>query len=145
MEKRDARLFQAETGIQENGWNIVELESRRHLRRSINELIQLTTASSLTTSELQQRLHHGVALFGNHFATQLVRSLHRDDPQECQSVVWLLTTLNDKATIAQLQHIALNERLPRSLRLSASLALAGMGATREVTEPLRRVRLYAIG
>lgn len=150
MGKRDARLFLPEVNTSENtesGWNIVELESHRHLRQHIDELIRLSNSSSITTSEMQQRLLLGVVMFGKRFATQLVRSLHRDDQQERHTLVWLLTVLNDRDTISPLQHMAHNERLPRPVRLSASLALAGLGATKEVSDihsGNRRVRLYAI-
>ena len=144
MEKKDATLFQHSTDTHEQGWNIVELESRRQLRHRIHELIQLSHSSSITTSEMRQHLLLGAAQFGKRFATQLVRALHRDDQQERQSIVWLLTLLNEQETIPPLQQMSLNERLPRSVRLSASLALAGMGATKEMTEQSRHVRLYAI-
>lgn len=150
MGKRDARLFQPEANSDENfnsRWNIVELESHRHLRQKIDELIRLSTSQFITTSEMQQRLLLGVVMFGKRFATQLVRSLHRDDHQERHAIVWLLTVLNDKDTVLPLQQMARNERLPRPIRLSASLALAGMGATKEVEEQnngTRHIRLYAI-
>ncbi len=143
MERRDARLFQHDADTHES-WNIVELESHRQLRQKTNELIQLANTTRITTSDMQQRLHLCTHLFGNRFATQLVRSLSRDDTQERQSVVWLLTLLNDKNTIPPLQLLSCNERLPRSIRLAASLALAGMGATKEVTKDHKRVRMYAI-
>jgi hypothetical protein len=144
MEKRDAMLFQHETAIDGQDWNIVELESRRQLRYRIHELIQLATSSSITTSEMRQHLRLGVAQFGKRFARQLVRSLQRDDFHERQSIVWLLTLLNEQETIPLLQHTSTNERLPGSVRLSASLALAGMGATKEMTDNNRRPGLYAI-
>jgi hypothetical protein len=142
MEKKDARLFQSAT--HEQSWNIVELESRRQLRHRIHELIQLSHSSSITTSQMREHLLLGVAQFGKLFAAQLVRSLHRDDQQERQAVVWLLTLLNEQETIPPLQQMSRNEQLPRSIRLSASLALAGMGATKEMTDNSRRIRLYAI-
>ena len=83
-------------------------------------------------------------MYGTPFTAQLARSVRREDKQERQAVVWLLTLLNDQNAIAPLQLIAYNKRLPRSIRLSASLALAGMGATKEVVEDHRRVRMYAI-
>ncbi len=143
MERRDARLFQQNAAIDE-GWNIVELESHRQFRRQVNELISLTHTTGITTSELQQRLASHSDRYGPRFSTQLVRSLHRENAQERQSIVSLLTLLNDPNTIPQLQHIAHNKRIPRSIRLSASLALAGMGATLEVTEEQKSVRIYAI-
>ena len=131
MEKRDARQFQPEPTIQEQGWNIVELESRRKLRKQVNELIGMAGHSTLTTSEIRQHLLQSVATLGQSFPAQLVRSLHRDDAHERQSVVWLLTVLNDPTTIAPLQHMKHNSQLPRSVRLSASLALVGMGVPSE--------------
>jgi hypothetical protein len=144
MEKRDARLFQHEIDIDEQAWNMVELESRRQLRYRIHELIQLATSSSITTSEMRQHLRLGVAQFGQRFARQLVRSLHCNDFHERQSIVWLLTLLNEQETIPLLQRMSANERLGRPVRLSASLALAGMGATKEMTDSSRRPGLYAI-
>ena len=129
MEKKGARLFQLETETFEKSWNVLEhevLESRRQLRQKVNELIRLVDGSTLTTGEMQQHLLSGVAKFGSQLAMQLVRSLHRDDPLERQSVVWLLTLLNDAETITLLRHMSDNKRLPRPIRLSASLALAGM-------------------
>lgn len=120
------------------------LESRRHLHEKVNELIRLANDSSLSTAEIRQHLLLGVATFGSRLTIQLVRSLHRDDHDERQSIVWLLTVLNDRDAITPLQHMSHNERLPRPVRLSASLALAGMGKTKEMTEDRGR-RLYAIG
>jgi hypothetical protein len=145
MEKRGARLFQQEVGTNETGWNIVELEARRQLRQKVNELIRLCNGSTLTSCEIQHHLLLGVAEFGNQLATQLVRSLQSDDLQKRQNVVWLLTLLNDAETIPLLQHMSRNERQPRSVRLSASLALAGMGATAESAGTYPRTRFYAIG
>ena len=150
MEKRDARLFQHDAGTDEyseQSWNIVELEVlefRRHLHQKVNELIRLANDSSLSTGEIRQHLLLGVATFGSRLTMQLVRSLQRDDPDERQSIVWLLTILDDRNAITPLQHMSHNERLPRLVQLSASLALAGMGATKEMIEDQRR-RLYAIG
>ncbi len=144
MEKKDARLFQHSTATHEQSWNIVELEFRRQLRHRIHELMRLSSSSSIPTSEMRQHLLLGVAQFGKLFATQLVRSLQRDDQQERQALVWLLMLLNEQETIAPLQQMSLNERLPRAIRLSASLALAGMGATKEMMDNSQRVRLYAI-
>lgn len=142
MEKKGARLFQQ--GEASPG-NIVELDSRRQLRLKVNELIRLVNDPTLTTGEIQGQLLHGAATFGTLFAAQLVRSLHRDDPQERQSIVWLLTMLDDRASIRPLMHMSRDPRIPRPIRLSASLALAGMGATRVLIEAeSRRPRLYAI-
>jgi hypothetical protein len=142
MEKKSARLFQ-----RDHGRNIVELEvfeSRRQLRLIVNELIRLANNVTITTSEMQQQLFLGVSRFGAQLAAQLVRSLHRDDPQERQSIVWLLTLLNAKETITPLQHMSDDKRIPRSIRLSASLALAGMGVTAETIDNQHRTHLYAI-
>lgn len=147
MEKWDARLFLSENGTSANTEvrrNIVELESHRQLRQKINELIRLSSCNAITTSEILQYLYVNVALFGEQFSTHLVRSLQRDDPSERHTIVWLLTVLNDRATIPQLQQISLNSHIPRSVRLSASLALAGMNATREVADNYRQIHLYAI-
>ena len=145
MEKRGARLFQQEIGTSETGWNIVELEARRQLHQKVNVLIRLCNDSTLTTSEMHHHLLLSVAEFGNQLAAQLVRSLQSDDQQKRQNVVWLLTLLNGTETIPLLQHMSRNKRLPRSVRLSASLVLAGMGATDESTGTYPRARFYAIG
>ncbi len=142
MGKKGTRLFQ-----RDHSRNIVELEvleSRRHLRLNVQELIRLANNSTITTGEMQQQLSHGVSRFGNQLAGQLVRSLHRDDAQERQSIVWLLTLLNAKETITPLRHMSGDKRIPRSVRLSASLALAGMGVPVETIDSHRRTRLYAI-
>jgi len=120
------------------------LETRRHLRHNLNELIRLATNSSASTEEIQRQLSLDLTRFGTQLSSQLLRSLNRDDPQERHSIVWLLILLNDAQTIAPLRHISLDERVPRSIRLSASLALAGMGATAETNENCRLTRLYAI-
>jgi HEAT repeat protein len=143
MEKKGARLFQEGDVSLER--NIVELDSRRQLRLKANELIRLVNDPTLTTSEIQEQLSHGAAMYGSLFAAQLVRCLHRDDPQERQSVVWLLTILNDEAAIPLLLRLSRDMQAPRSVRLSASLALAGMGVTPALVEASgRRPRLYAI-
>jgi len=147
MEKKGARLFQKETNSLEFCRNIVELEvleSRRHLRQKVNELIRLASNSGASTEEIQRQLSLSLMRFGTQLSTQLLHSLNRDDPQERHSIVWLLIILNDAQTIAPLRHISLDKRIPRSIRLSASLALAGMGATAETNENCRRTRLYAI-
>ena len=147
MEKKGARLFQKETNTLEFCRNIVELkvlESRRQLCQKVNELIGLATNSSATIEEIQRHLSLSRTGFGAHLSSQLLRSLKRDDPQERQSIVWLLILLNDAQTIAPLRHISLDKCIPRSIRLSASLALAGMGATAETSENCRRNRMYAI-
>ena len=147
MGKKSARLFQKETNSLEFYGNIVELEvleSRRHLRLKVNELIRLVTNSSASTEEIQRYLSLSLTEFGAQLSSQLLRSLNRDDPQERQSIVWLLVLLNDSQTIAPLRNISIDKRIPRSIRISASLALAGMGATAETNENYRYTRLYAI-
>ncbi len=143
MERRDARLFQQNVTVSE-GWNIVELESHRQFRQTVNELIKNTSITGITTDDLRQQLEEYKTLHGTRFSIQLVRALQRENAQERQAVVSLLTLLNDASTIPQLHLISQSKHYSRSIRLSASLALAGMGATREVTEDFRRVRLYAI-
>jgi len=147
MDIKGARLFQKETNSHEFFGNIVELEvlkSRRHLRQKVNELIRLATNTGASTEEIQRHLSSVLTEFGAQLSSQLLRSLNRDDPQERQSIVWLLILLNDKQTIAPLRHISLDEHILQSIRLSASLALAGMGATAETNENYRRNSLYAI-
>lgn len=145
MEKGSARLFQqtASPALEQN-WNIVELETRKQIRNKINELLRLAGDMTISTSEMRQQLLQSGATFGTPFTIQLVRSLHRDDYAERQSIVWLLTVLNEKETIPPLQEMANDPHLPRALRLSASLALAGMGVTAEAIAQNRRVRLYVI-
>jgi hypothetical protein len=145
MEKRDDRRFQIAEDQKDDNWNIVELESHRELRHKTNEIIQLCHSNIVTTSELRQRLHEYAELFGSRFALHLARTLQQHDNQaDRQAIVWLLTLLNDKATIPLLQNIANQQRLSRAIRLSASLALAGMGATRDTTEIERQVRAYIL-
>jgi hypothetical protein len=144
MEKGDARLFLHEASPEPVSGNIVELESHRHLYNKVNELIHIAVSSNISTHDVRQLLHLNSSNFGSRFATQLVRALQREDEDEREAVVWLLTVLDDPQTIPQLQHLALNHNLARATRLAASLALAGMGATREMTATTRRTRLYAI-
>lgn len=145
MEKGRARLFQQATSDAfEQSWNIVELETRKQVRQKVSALLRLTNDRTVTTSEMQQLLLQCMTTFGTVFAIQLVRSLHRDDSEERQSVVWLLTVLNDKETIPPLLQMVHNPHLSRAIRLSAALALAGMGVTAKTIEQNRRVRLYAI-
>lgn len=147
MENWDARQSQHIAGIDDHpadNRNIVELESRRHLRSKINELIHLTVDSTLTTTDLQHHLSLNQQLFGCRFALHLVRALQHEDQAEREAVVWLLTLLNAQETIIPLQQMARNERISRPTRLSASLALAGMGATPEMGEQYQPRRLYAI-
>ena len=134
MEKKGARLFQASEETFDYGWNIVELETRRQLRLKVNELLRLVNDPTLTTSEMQRHLRSNTAIFGKQLATQLVHALQRGDSHERQSIVWLLTLLNEAASIQPLRRMSGNRRLPRAVRLSASLALAGKGATNEKQE-----------
>ena len=142
MGKKGVRLFQPEHS--RNIRELEVLEYRRQLRQKVNELIRLANNSTIPTEEMQRKLTLGVARFGTQLSSQLLRSLHREDSQERQSIVWLLILLNDKVTVAPLQHISQDKRIPRSIRISASLALAGLGATLETIEYHRRTRLYAI-
>lgn len=148
MEKRDARLFRADVTTNptaDHGWNIVTLESRRQLRCKVQELIRRAAGSNMTTDEIRQHLLLYMETYGKIFALHLVRSLQCDDAQERQSIVWLLTVLNDPETIEPLEQMAQNESLLRAIRLAASLALTGMGVPRDQPlERCRRVRLYAI-
>ena len=158
MGKGDALVFQQVNNIgqDQQNWNIVELESHKQLHRYIDETIQLCTDYTATRSDLQQRLSYGCSHFGKRFTHHLIYSLHRKDHDERQSVVWLLTLLNDQEALPTLRHMAHDKRLPRSIRLSASLTLAGMRATPEMSDHHRRdqrdgldkgnkhVRLYAI-
>lgn len=146
MGKRDARQFQYAADINKLRWNIVELESRRQLRRKVNELIEFVDDPTISSSDMREQLLLGVATFGEQFAMQLVRSLHRDDQHERQSIVWLLTLLEDQTTIPLLEQMSRDERQSRSIRLSAALALAGMGATAEmINDDTWHKRLYATG
>ena len=120
------------------------LESRRLLRQKVIELIQLAMNFSISTDEIQQQLDLNLSEFGMQFTPQLLRSLNRDDPLVRQSIIRLLTLLNDTKTIESLQHMSLDKRLSRSVRLSASLALAGMEATEETQEIRLHTHLYAI-
>ena len=144
MEKRDARplLHEAHTDLVSR--NIVELESHRYLHNKVNESIHMATSTNMSTQTIRQELQRNGTHFGSRFAAQLVRALQREDEDERDAVVWLLTILDDPQTIPQLQHFARNQNLTRAVRLAASLALAGMGATREMAETPRRPRLYAI-
>jgi hypothetical protein len=144
MEKGRARRFQPTTAAFEQNWNVVELTTRKQVRQRMNELLRQCSDRRVTTSELRQELLQSVAAFGSQFTTQLVRSLYRDDDLERQSIIWLLTVLNASETIPLLQQMAANKQIPRTIRLAASLALAGMGVTAETIEKNRRVRLYAI-
>jgi hypothetical protein len=147
MGKKSARLVQKETSSLEYYGNIVELdvlESRRQLHQKVHELIRLTTNSCASTEEIKQHLSLSLTEFGAQLSAQLLRSLHRDDLQERQSIVWLLILLNDAQTIAPLRRISQNKCIPQSIRLSASLALSGMGATVEASANCRCTHQYAI-
>ena len=156
MEKKGTRLFQQGADTHEHSWNIVELEFHRQLRQKVNELLVLSKDPRCTTSEMQQHLLVARTRFGHQLTTQLVRSLQCNDPLRRQHIIWLLTLLNDQESILLLQHMSHNEQLCRPVRLSASLALAGMGATpetsqsaqsmhlNETTDDHKRVLLYAI-
>ena len=142
MGKKSASLFQ-----QDQDRNIVELEvleTRRHLRLNVNELIRLANNPTITTDEMRHQVCLVVERYGTQVAMQLVRSIHREDSHERESVVWLLILLNEEETIAPLRHLSRNKHIPRSIRLSASLVLAGMGVTSEMIANHRRAQLYAI-
>jgi hypothetical protein len=146
MEKRDNRLFQQEaanTG-HDQSWNIVELESRRDLRQKIDECIHATLSNALSTSELQQSLSFLQEHYNLRFITLLVHCLYTKDAEKRQAVVQLLTILQAPEAIPQLEALVQSQHLPRSLRLSASLALAGMGATPETQPKSKPLRNYAI-
>ncbi len=147
MVKKSAWLFPKKANSLEICRNILELEvleSRRQLRQKVNELIQLATSSSASREEIQRYLSLRLTEFGAQLSLQLLRSLHRSDPQERQAIVLLLILLNDAQTIAALRNISLDESISRPIRLSASLALAGMGATEELKNN-RPIHLHAIG
>lgn len=147
MEKRDTLLSMHKAGTPSSG-TIVELMSHFQLRRSIDELIHLTMDNSLSTTDLSHRVHEYSRLYGSRFSASLVRSLQSHDAATRQSIIWLLTILGDEATVPLLKQLASNQKQSRLIRLSASLALAGMGATPEVAaapSPNKYARLYAIG
>ncbi len=143
MEKGSARLFQQATpDAFEQNWNIVELKTRTHIRQHIANLLQLTSDETVTRSDLQQALRHCVATFGTDFSLQLVRALRRATHEERQSLVWLLTVLDARETIPPLQRMSGDANQPRAVRLSAALALAGLGVTAENIQQQQRVHLY---
>jgi hypothetical protein len=147
MGEEGTRLFPKEIHSRTLHRNIVELEvleSRRLLRQKVFELIQLAANFSVPTDEIQQQLHLDLSEFGPHLISQLLRSLKRDDSMDRQSIVRLLILLNDAQTIEPLQHMSLDKRLSRQVRLSASLVLAGMGATGETDANGWCTHLYAI-
>lgn len=146
MGKKGAVLFQPviDGNANEDTWNIVELESRRQLRRAVHTLIALSNSPLVTTSEIRAQLDRYTEIFGSLVARQLIRLLQSDDEQMRQSAVWLLTLVDDEAAIAFLRQMSQDRRLTRAIRLSAALALAGKGATIEATPELRRELLYAV-
>lgn len=127
MAQKSASLFHQPT------WNIVELETRRELRQTINTLIQRANDPTTTTSEMRQDLLRHATRFGTPLTLQFVRALNRDDQQERQSITWLLILLNDSEAIFPLQQMSHNRSLSRAIRLSASLTLAGMGISPRAT------------
>ncbi len=147
MGEKSARSFPKEANALALNRNIVELEvleSRRLLRQKVIELIQLAMNFSISTEEIQQQLYLDRSEFGPQVASQLLRSLNRDDLQVRQSIVRLFILLNDAQTTEHLRQMSLDTRLSRPVRLSASLALAGMGATEETGWIYRQTHLYAM-
>ncbi|QBD78478.1 hypothetical protein EPA93_21775 [Ktedonosporobacter rubrisoli] len=143
MEKWDAGPLQSWSASKTSDGNIIELESRKQLHHRLHELIKLSANSSLTRSDLRQSFSTNFATFGPRFIIQLVRMLPCCDHAERQAIVWLLTLIDDETAIEPLRQIVHNEGLSRSIRLSASLALAGMSID-VATNPPARARLYAI-
>jgi len=143
MAQRDARVFWSVRNSDAQDWNIVELESHRQLLQQIDALIGLLQTTSCTRSAISQRLQQLTTQFGERFARYLVRALRHAEHDDRHDIVWLLTVLDDPATIGPLQRLAHNKRLPRAVRLSASLALAGQGATAEM-QSVKKTRLYAM-
>ncbi len=131
MENGDGRPFQQENDINVNSWNVLELESHMQLRNKISELINLTNNSMLSTSDLRGQLGICKKKFGKSFPRQLVRALQNEDEIVREAVVWLLTQLDEPDTIPLLKKLTQQEEQPQAIRLSAALALAGMGVTAE--------------
>ncbi len=131
MEKWDARPFQQESDTYIDGWNVLELESRRQLRDKISELINLTNSSTLSTNALREQLDLCKRHFGKIFFRQLVHALQSEDEFEREAIVWLLVQLDEHDTIPLLKKLTQQEGQSRAIRLSAALALAGMGVTAE--------------
>src|ERR1051326_7049682 len=146
MEKGDTRLFRFESTVHalDTHRNIVELASHRLLREKINEFISLSENATITTSEMTRYVQEAAARFGPRFTIHLIRSLQQAEPAQRESITWLLILLDDPEAIPHLQSMARNEQLSRSLRLSAALTLAGMGATEEIAGSHRKERHYAI-
>jgi hypothetical protein len=143
MEKGDARPLQSKHPTEEYGWNVLKLESRKNLHSKIHEFIDLTTNSTLSTSDIQQRLQLCQLQSGKQFSILLVHYLKRTDTAEREAIVWLLTQLQDRDTIPLLQKLTQHQQLSRAVRLSAALALAGLGQTPEMITTARPF-LYAI-
>jgi hypothetical protein len=141
MEKGDIRLFRFGSTVNtlDTHWNVVELASHKLLREKINELISLSHNSTTTTSAMTRHVHDAAARFGRRFTSHLIHSLQRADSTHRESITWLLILLDDRDAIPQLQTMARNEQLARSLRLSAALTLAGMGATEELTKLRQKI------
>lgn len=148
MDKKDTRLLQQRPGSEtlNQNWNIVEIASRQKIQHSVNQFIYYAHISTAHRQDLERDLFHLIDTYGRRVLTYLVRSLLHHDTDERETIVYLLTLLNDPETIPMLEAVANNEHYRRSIRLSASLALAGMGATRETQsqETIRTVRQYAI-
>lgn len=143
MDQGDARMFWSLQSAGEENWNIVVLESHRALLQQIDVLIRSLQDSGCTRSEMKHRLGEAAERFGPRFPRFLVRELRYADEERRQDIVWLLTVLKDVETVAPLQRLAGNKRLARGVRLSAALALAGMGVTEDM-QSTKRLRLYAI-
>jgi hypothetical protein len=143
MEKWDARPLQSDCPTAEDGWNVFKLESRKNLHSKIHEFIDLTIHSTLSSSEIHQRLQQCQQHYGQPFTNLLVHYLKRTNSVEREALVWLLTQLQDQDTIPLLQKLSQQKQQPRSVRLSAALALAGMGETSEMLTTTRPF-LYAI-
>src|SRR6266700_2861864 len=141
MEKGGTRLFQFKSTVNtfDTHWNIVELESHRLLREKINELISLSDNATITTSEMTRYVHDAAARFSPRFTSHLIRSLQHEDSAQRESITWLLILLDDREAIPHLQAMAHNEQFTRSLRLSAALTLAGMGATEEMARTHQKI------
>ncbi|MGZ3621559.1 MAG: hypothetical protein ACXWPG_00530 [Ktedonobacteraceae bacterium] len=148
MGKNSARLFPKKVNSLEICGNIVELEvfeSRRQLRQKVYELIRLATLTAASTEEIQRNLALRRTEYGDQLSLQLLRSLIRSDPQEHHAIVLLLILLNDPLTIAELRRISKDKNFSRSIRLSAALALAGMGETEKTKKNYLCDHLHAMG
>lgn len=141
---RTSPCLPATSPAREQSWNVIEFTTQKHIRQDITNLLHLCSAQNVTTDEIRRELLRCEVTFGSQFTIQLVRALHRDDEAERQAITWLLTVLDATETIPPLQQMAANRYLPRTTRLAASLALAGMGVTARTLQENRRVLLYAI-